>query len=62
VKYIEEAKKERPDYVITVVLPEFVPKKWWHKLLHNQSGIVLKIRLMLMKDIIVTNSRYYLTR
>lgn len=62
VKYIEEAKKERPDHVITVVLPEFVPKKWWHKLLHNQSGIVLKIRLMMMKDIIVTNSRYYLTR
>ena len=62
VKYIEEAKKERPNYIITVVLPEFVPKKWWHKLLHNQSAIVLKIRLMMMKDIIVTNSRYYLTR
>ncbi|MCE5199972.1 amino acid permease, partial [bacterium] len=60
--YLEEAKKERPDYVVTVVLPEFVPKKWWHKVLHNQSGLVLKVALMFRKDIVVTNSRYYLSK
>lgn len=38
--YLEEAKKERPDHIVTVVLPEFVPRKWWHKLLHNQTGLV----------------------
>lgn len=58
--YLEEVKKERPDYMVTVVLPEFVPKKWWHKLLHNQSGLFLKIALMLRKDIVFTNVRYYL--
>lgn len=58
--YLEEVKKERPDYVVTVVLPEFVPKKWWHKLLHNQSGLFLKIALMSRRDIVFTNVRYYL--
>lgn len=62
IKYLEEVKKERPNYVVTVVLPEFVPKKWWHKLLHNQSGLFLKIALMLRKDIVFTNVRYYVER
>lgn len=60
--YLEEVKKERPNYVVTVVLPEFVPRKWWHKLLHNQSGLFLKIALMMQKDIVFTNVRYYVDR
>jgi amino acid transporter len=60
--YLEEAKKERPDYMVTVVLPEFVPRKWWHKVLHNQTGLFLKIALMFRKDIVVTNVRYYLEK
>ena len=61
-RYLEEVKKERPDHVVTVVLPEFVPKRWWHKLLHNQSGLVLKIALMMRRDIIFTNVRYYVEK
>ena len=60
IKYLEEVKKERPDYVVTVVLPEIVPKKWWHKLLHNQSALMLKIALMMRRGIVFTNVRYYL--
>ncbi len=60
--YLREVKKERPNYVVTVVLPEFVPRKWWHKLLHNQSGLFLKIALMLQRDIVFTNVRYYVER
>jgi amino acid transporter len=61
-KYLEEAKKEREHHVITVVLPEFVPRKWWHQILHGQSGLMLKVALMLRKDIILTNVRYYLEK
>lgn len=61
-EYLEEAKKERPDHVITVVVPEFVPVKWWHKILHNQSGLFLKVALLFKRDIVVTNVRYYLER
>jgi len=60
--YLEEAKHERENYVITVIVPEFVPVKWWHKILHNQSGFAIKFALLFRKDIIVTNVRYYLER
>ncbi len=60
--YLEEAKKERTGHIVTVVLPEFVPKKFWHKVLHGQSGFFLKIALLFKKDIVVTNVRYYLEK
>ena len=60
INYLEEAKKERPGQIITVVVPEFVPAKWWHRLLHTQSGFFLKWMLMFRRDIVVTNVRYYL--
>lgn len=61
-EYLEEAKKERPNHIVTVVLPEFVPRKWWHKLLHNQTGLFLKFALLFKKDIVTTNVRYYLEK
>lgn len=61
-KYLDEAKKERPNHIITVVVPEFVPAKWWHKMLHGQSGFFLKLALLFKEDIVVTNVRYYLER
>jgi amino acid transporter len=60
--YLEEVKKERPNYIVTVVLPEFVPRKWWHNVLHNQTALFLKFALMFRKDIVVTNVRYYLDK
>jgi amino acid transporter len=60
--YLEEAKRERENCVITVVIPEFVPLKWWQKLLHNQSGLLVKFALLFRKDIITTNVRYYLEK
>lgn len=61
-EYLEEVKRERDNDVVTVVVPEFVPAKWWHKLLHNQSGILLKFALLFRRDMVVTNVRYYLDR
>jgi amino acid transporter len=61
-KYLEEVKKEKPGGIVTVVIPEFVPAKWWHNILHNQSGIRLKLALLGRKDVVVTNIRYYLER
>ena len=58
-RYVDEAKKERPNYIITVVLPEFVVKKWWHRMLHNQSSLLIKLALMTRRDIVVTNVRYF---
>ena len=61
-EYLEEAKRERENYKITVIIPEFVPAKWWQSILHNQSGLVLKFALLFRPDIITTNVRYYLKK
>lgn len=61
-EYLEQVKVERENHRVTVVIPEFVPAKWWHKILHNQSGLILKIALLFRRDIITANVRYYLER
>src|SRR5436853_321645 len=40
--YIDRVKRSSPGHVITIVLPEFVPAKWWQYLLHNQNTLFLK--------------------
>jgi amino acid transporter len=42
---LDELDDERPDDVITVVLPEFVVEHWWDQALHNPSALVLKAAL-----------------
>src|SRR6185369_13430742 len=59
-RYIYKVDRQRDDDVVTVVLPEFVPKKWWQHLLHNQSSLLLKGALLFKEGIIVTNVPYHL--
>jgi amino acid transporter len=42
---LDELDDQRPDDVVTVVLPEFVVEHWWDQALHNQSALVLKAAL-----------------
>ena len=42
---IDELDAERPDDVVTVVIPEFVVDHWWDQALHNQSALLIKSRL-----------------
>ncbi len=45
--YLDKTDEEHADgQLATVVLPEFVPARWWHGLLHNQSAWVLKAALI----------------
>ncbi len=48
--------------VVTVVLPEFVPARWWQHLLHNQSSLLLKGALLFKKGVIVTSVPYHLEK
>ncbi|PLS08583.1 amino acid permease [Neobacillus cucumis] len=38
---------------ITVLLPEFFTRKWWHRLLHNQSAFRIRAMLFARKDVVV---------
>jgi len=59
-RYLDEVQGEREDHRVTVILPEFVPARWWHHFLHNQAGLLLKVALHFKKGVTVTNIRYYL--
>lgn len=58
--YIDRVKRSSPGVVVTIVLPEFVPAKWWQNLLHNQNTLFLKGALLFKKGVVVTNVPYHL--
>jgi hypothetical protein len=62
IRYIDSVEREHKDDLLTVVVPEFVPAKWWQHLLHNQSSLMLKGALLFKEGVIVTNVPYHLER
>lgn len=59
-RYVEELDAQRDNDVVTVVIPEFVVGSWWGQLLHNQSALFLKGRLLFRKGTVVTSVPYHL--
>jgi amino acid transporter len=57
--YIEEISSQRqPNEAITVVVPQFVPRSWWHNLLHAQAAMILRLLLLGKPEIVVTDVPY----
>jgi amino acid transporter len=61
-EYIEQVDAERPDDFVTIVLPEFVPARWWHHLLHNQRALLIKGALLFRPNIVVTSVPFHLRK
>jgi amino acid transporter len=59
-RYITRLEKVNSNDVVTVLLPEFVPAKWWQHLLHNQSSLMLKGALLFKEGVIVISVPYHL--
>ena len=59
-EYIEEVDDRHPDDMVTVIIPEFVTKKFWHNILHNQSSLLIKAMLAFRPNKVVTSVRYFL--
>jgi len=58
--YVDRVRRSSPNVIITVVLPEFVPARWWQNLLHNHNTLFLKGALLFKKGVVVTNVPYHL--
>lgn len=54
-EYVEELDNRWDNDVVTVIVPEFVAHHWWEQLLHNQSALLLKARLLFRKGTVVTS-------
>src|SRR5437764_4322811 len=61
-EYIEQAEQERPDDYVTVILPEFVPARWWQHLLHNQRALLIKGALLFRPNTVVTSVPFHLAK
>jgi amino acid transporter len=61
-EYIEQVQAERPNGYVTAILPEFVPRRMWHHLLHNQHALLIKGALLFKPNVIVTSVPFHLGR
>jgi amino acid transporter len=59
VGYIREvAASRQTNEVITIVVPQFVPERRWHNLLHAQTAILLRFALLFEPGVVITNVPY----
>lgn len=48
------------NYQVTVIIPQFIPKKGWHNILHNQSSLLIRAFLLFRTDLVVITVPYHL--
>jgi amino acid transporter len=59
-EYIDHLQGHDDNHIVTIILPEFVPRVWWHHLLHNQTALLVKASMLFRKNVIVTDVPYHL--
>jgi amino acid transporter len=60
--YIEALQETEPAAYVTVILPEFVPRRLWQHLLHNQHALLIKGALLFKPNVVVTSVPFHLGR
>ena len=60
VDYCSEIRKANPRGVVAVYLPEYVVGRWWEQLLHNQTALRLKARLLFTPGVMMISVPYQL--
>jgi hypothetical protein len=61
-RFIDHVTRSCADNRMTIVIPELVPAKWWHHLLHNRPARLLKAAVLFRKGKIVISVPYHLDR
>lgn len=57
--YIDLIQRRRPNDLITVMVPEYVPAHWWEQFLHSQTALRLKAALLFRDNTVVTSVPYH---
>ena len=59
--FVNDFEDQHPGVLSTIIIPAFVPRRWWESVLHNQTTLFLKAALRTnKKSRVVTTVRYYL--
>jgi amino acid transporter len=59
-QYIDRMEKQRDGDYMTIILPEFVPARWWQHLLHNQTALLLKTAILFRRGKVAISIPYHL--
>jgi len=54
-QFLDELDHQSADDIITVIIPEFVVNRWYTQVLHNQTALALKARLLFRPNTVVTS-------
>jgi hypothetical protein len=60
--YVDQIQARGDQEMITIVLPEFLPRKWWQHALHNQTALLIKGALLFRRNLILADVPYLLPR
>jgi amino acid transporter len=61
--YIDQLQRQGGlNHVVTIVLPEFIPARWWQQILHNQTALLIKGQMLFRKNVVVTDVPHHLRR
>ena len=60
VEYVENLRMVMPGELVTVVVPEVVPKKWWEHLLHNKTAFYIRTAFLFKPNVVVTTVPFLL--
>ncbi len=55
IDYVRTLRRDNPRDLVSVYVPEYVVRHWWEQLLHNQSALRIKTRLLFMRQVTVTS-------
>jgi hypothetical protein len=58
--YIDLIQRQSAHSVVTVVIPEFVPRRWWQHLLHNQTALLVKGAMLFRRGVVVVDVPFHL--
>ncbi|TDY50637.1 amino acid/polyamine/organocation transporter (APC superfamily) [Alicyclobacillus sacchari] len=61
IRRLETYEGGKPDH-IQLLIAQFVPKKWWHNLLHNQTSLLIRAWMLRHKDVVVSTVPYHLRK
>ena len=60
VEYVESLRMVTPGELVTIVVPEIVPKKWWEHLLHNKTAFYIRTAFLFKPNVVVTSVPFLL--
>jgi len=60
VDYVENLRMVSPGELVTVVVPEVVPRRWWEHFLHNKTALYIRTAFLFKANVVVTSVPYLL--